>query len=182
MASPIAHASFAICLVCIWDYFSAIPKKIVVIGLAIWLSILADLDLIFVLLRGIIGQVHREVSHSILFSLLFSLLWAVFVCFVEKISWKKLFYLVIFGFILYSSHLVIDMFTQDLSYPHGIQLILPWSQKYFIFPRTFFLGIDYGLKPESFITMQNLKALLKEIIFFMIPAGISLLYLFRRSR
>ncbi len=130
-----------------------------------------DLDVLYIFLKGTENNVHREFSHSVIFALGFSVIFGLIYYYIldkteKRFELKKCAQLIVFFFVTYSSHLLIDMFTIDRSDPYGIILFWPISKQYYIFSCGFLDGLDYGTKLSSFFTRRNQLAVLKELLWF----------------
>ncbi len=123
-----------------------------------------DLDFLPGILIGDPSAFHHNVSHSLLFGALFTLA----LTFIAKklLGWfpdYSFIRLVIVGFLLYSSHLVVDFVTLDDGFPYGMQLFWPFSSYRVNAPLYSLLNIIHETTPLS---VHNLKAVLREILVF----------------
>jgi inner membrane protein len=124
---------------------------------------LPDLDLIPRLLFGEISSLHRQWTHSLIAALAFGLLIAGLVRF-----WKgnSTFY-GLWGGIVYLSHIVLDVLLDDPSPPHGVQLLWPFSESYFMSPVTPFTSFSYSNPKVGIIGMffvpHNLATMAREL-------------------
>ncbi|NEP09150.1 MAG: metal-dependent hydrolase [Symploca sp. SIO2C1] len=96
----------------------------------------ADLDFIPQLITGNIY--HRGLTHSLTFTIIFSAIVGLILSYLWKFSFKQLF---LFTLILYSSHLLLDVFTKG---GNGLQLFLPFSDRYFKSPVAIFPGVHHS--------------------------------------
>lgn len=172
MASPVAHSLIAISLTCVFDRWIKSRYFFVLILIAMGIASFPDLDVLYIFLKGTENNVHREFSHSIIFALSFSAIFGLIYYYVldkldkKDFNLKKCSQFIIFFFVAYSSHLLIDMFTIDHSDPYGIILFWPISKQYYIFSCGFLDGLDYGTHLSSFFTKRNQLAVLKELLWF----------------
>lgn len=102
----------------------------------VFVAIFADLDFIPQLITG--ERFHRGLTHTLIFAVGFSLVVAWLISYLRKSSFKQLF---VFTLIIYTSHLLLDLFTAGGS---GLQLLWPLTDTYFmstisIFPCTILL-------------------------------------------
>lgn len=175
MASPIGHslAGMSIYFACgrkIWG--RGVLKSVL---LYIFLANLPDIDFALGILIGNPSCFHHGVTHTLGFIVL-----ATFTC-VFIIKLKKLNYWPICGivFLLLSSHIMIDFFTRDNLYPHGIMIFWPFSSRYFYPSFYIFSEINReGIK--GLFGLPNILAGLKEFFIFL-PVALGLLY-FRIKR
>lgn len=98
----------------------------------VFVAIFADFDFLPQLITG--QNFHRGITHTLIFAVGFSLVLALLVSCLCKSSFKQLF---LFTLIIYSSHLVLDLFTTGGS---GLQILWPLTDTYFkstisIFPQ-----------------------------------------------
>ena len=134
MPSPIAHSVSGYALsrlfpsdraAVLWPQ-KAIPKTL----FAIFVALAADLDFVPQFITG--HRYHHGLTHSVTFALAFSVaLWGLFYLLTDLATGR--FFLLILS--LYSSHLILDLFTQG---GPGIQLLWPFSFDYFHAPITIF--------------------------------------------
>lgn len=133
MPTPVAHSILAISM----GILQTIPTKISLkqLCLEIWkkrfffilciiLSLSPDVDYLFGLFYGNWNKFHSGATHS----LIFVICTTVFVGFyLKKYKTSHDYKALSFGFIflLQVSHLILDLFTQDTSYPIGIPLFWP---------------------------------------------------------
>jgi len=134
---------------------------------AVFAANAADLDFIPGLLLGDINQYHQGPSHSLFAACLFgvaSMLLAP-VLKLERIT------LGMVSTLIYSSHLVLDMFGQDRREPFGIPVGWPLFDDVWKAPYELFHGIQHGQRGDSLyeflqqvFSLHNVVAIGKEII------------------
>jgi inner membrane protein len=129
---------------------------------------LADLDVVPVLLLGDVPSFHRQWTHSLVAAAGFGLLLAAF----AKVQKADQIFFGIWGGAVYLSHIVLDMLLNDPSPPHGVKLLWPFSDSYFIFSFTPFASFTYG-KPDlgilsMFFLPHNIATMVREV-FLMAP-------------
>ena len=83
----------------------------------VFVAIFADFDFIPQFITG--ERFHRGITHTLIFAIGFSLIVGWLISYCRKSSFKQLF---LFTFILYSSHLLLDLFTAGGS---GLKLLWP---------------------------------------------------------
>lgn len=127
---------------------------------------LPDLDVVPVLLLGDVTSLHRQWTHSLVAALAFGLLAGGLA---KGTKHSGLFY-GIWGGAVYLSHIILDMLLDDPSAPHGVLLLWPYSESYFMFHFTPFTSFRYigpnlgiirmFLKPHNVATMVREVALM----------------------
>jgi inner membrane protein len=134
---------------------------------------LPDLDLVPVLLFGNVSSFHRQWTHSLFAAVGFGLLIG------GLARWWKgdwIFYGT-WGGAVYLSHIVLDLLLDDPSPPHGVQLLWPFSETYFMSPFTPFTSFTYGHPEAGIITMfflpHNLATMAWELLLMTPWVGVS---------
>ena len=135
-----------------------------------------DLDFLPGLVVGDPGRFHHGITHSFGFGLIFTFV----VAGVLTRVWKPLAEfgfpkLLLVGFILYSSHIALDLITLDDSVPYGMPLLWPFSGQYLQAPVYILPNV---LRGGSELGPHNLKIVLREIVVFAPP----ILYLMLANR
>src|SRR5262245_1410110 len=161
MASPIAHTlgAYAVLVTIEPRLVSSRRLNGIALGTAFVFGNLADAD--FVIEQFISSPIwrHHYFSHSIFFAILVGIVTYL----VLKIArWKNAVRDAVLVFAAYSSHLLIDYFTDDGSKPYGIPLFLPFTQEHFISPLSIFYSIHRGELTDLF-SMHNLMGVLIEL-------------------
>jgi inner membrane protein len=138
MPSPIAHAVSGYAILRLWPdavspYLKQIPRWLPFYGVLV--AVMPDLDFVPQILTG--DRYHHGFTHSITLAVGVALVtWGIATYIARhRQSWQ----LGLLTLALYSSHLVLDLITQDSS---GIQLLWPFSPKFYqssltIFPSTY---------------------------------------------
>jgi inner membrane protein len=173
MPSPIGHSLAGLC-----GYFLAgnrplSQRREYLLLSSVVIANLPDLDLVPRLLFGDVSSLHRQWTHSLVAALGFGLLIGVLARW-----WKTdgIFY-GIWGGAIYLSHIVLDMLLNDPSPPHGVQLLWPFSQSYFMSPFTPFRSFRYGHPELNIITMfflpHNLATMAREVLLMTPWVGLS---------
>jgi inner membrane protein len=125
---------------------------------------LPDLDLVPVLFFGDISSLHRQWTHSLVAAVGFGLLMGVLARW-----WKAdgIFYGAWSGAV-YLSHVLLDMLLDDPSPPHGVQLLWPFSESYFMSPYTPFNSFSYRIPQVGIVMMflqpHNLATMAREVV------------------
>jgi len=131
-----------------------------------------DLDFIPGIFIGHANRFHHGITHTLGFSIFVALI----LCLVSKLRKKKSF--VIF-FLLYFTHVVADFLCADTSYPFGVMLFWPFTNRYFISSYTIFLDI-HKTTLRSLFDLHNFKAIALEVSIFL-PIIIVLRIILRRK-
>ena len=164
MPSPLGHSLAGLCGYLLAKEGSASPRREYFLFGSMVIANLPDLDLVPRLLLGDSSSLHRQWTHSLIAALAFGLLIAA----LAK-AWKGsgIFY-GLWGGALYLSHIVLDMLLDDPSPPHGVQLLWPFSDSYFMFHFTPFASFSYGHPNVGIITMfflpHNLATMGRELV------------------
>jgi len=164
MCTPVGH-TIAGYTVFISQYHSGSKNRWINIIVVLLFSNLPDVDLLFGYVVGNPNQYHHLWTHSLAFVLgvgsLFGLGYWVFMrrgglrvgCIVSCVV---------------LSHIVLDFFTKDTSFPYGIQLFWPMSQKFFISPITIFRDVSKASSSGAFLgslfCWHNLWTVLVELV------------------
>jgi inner membrane protein len=125
----------------------------------------ADLDFIPGLLVGDPGLYHHGVSHSLGFAALVAVVYGLLLMFTTRQArWQPF----VICFTLWSSHIGLDYFSIDPSWPYGVPLFWPLSDVYYIAPFPFFLEIRRALVSSEFlaslVSLHNLWAISVELL------------------
>lgn len=123
----------------------------------VFVAIAADFDLIPQILTG--ESLHRGITHSLIFTLGFSVIAGWIGSRIWKTSYQSLFR---FTLILYSSHLILDFFSEG----RGIKVFLPFIDQFFKSPIILFPGIHFsrGWLHPSHILPLSYELLLSAVL------------------
>jgi inner membrane protein len=140
-----------------------------------------DLDFIPGLLMGNPGRYHHGPSHSLGFAILFGLALSLTLALFKLGAGMRNF--MIF-FSLYLSHVILDYLSTDTSFPHGVALLWPLSNEYYIAPFAFLPDIhrpvSSGMKfITGVLSLHNLWAATVEALML---GFLILLFTVRRGR
>lgn len=161
MPTPIGHAlgAYAAMVALEPGLISDRRKASVTAGAAFVIGSLADADFLVAYFTRAEFLHHHYFSHSIPFALGLAAL-TFLICKILRINRpEKIAALVAAG---YGSHLVLDYFAHDGSFPYGIPLLWPFTDKHFIAPVEIFLSIQRGAF-EKLLGLHNLAAIGIEI-------------------
>ncbi len=101
------------------------------------IATVADFDFIPQILTGI--RFHRGITHTLIFAMVFSGMISLIARYYRQQNYKNLFG---FTLILYSSHFILDFFTDG---GLGLQLFWPFTDMYFKSPIPFFPRVRHNL-------------------------------------
>ncbi len=174
MATPIGHSLIAGLVY--MNRTGARGLDLPVVLLFVLFANAPDLDFLPGILVGDPGAYHHGISHSLGIGLMF----AVVVSLVatkasSRFTQLKLPALIAVGFVLYASHLLVDLVTLDNSVPFGMPLFWPISGAYVQMPLFVFPNV---LHSGSQLSLHNAGLVLREILVF----GPPLLYMTMLSR
>ncbi len=130
---------------------------------------LADVDYLFGLFVGQPNLYHHQFTHSISFAFIIA---GGFAMIVRLAPSGKFWASFLILFAAYGSHVLIDFFTLDTSFPYGEQLFWPFSKGYFVSKFSIFRDIHKGDTPGDFVrnlfSLYNWITVLTEIFLFTI--------------
>lgn len=140
------------------------------IALCLFCANAPDLDFIPGLLIGNANHYHHGISHSLGFALIFAVAFSVLFILLKKKFFIKNFFIFFF---LYFSHICLDYFSIDLSFPYGVPIFWPFSNKYYTPSFAFLPSIARGSSSwcrfiVGFFSLNNLWAASVEI-FLLVP-------------
>lgn len=138
-------------------------------------TLVSDLDFIPGLIIGEPNRYHHGVTHSIIASLSFALIFSLI--FRLKRDFRVRFF--IFSSI-FLSHILLDFFSLDTSFPYGIPLFWPLSSKYFYPDMPVFIDIQRESIGNLLFSYHNWLAVLRELLILGPVAILSLIYNRRR--
>lgn len=130
MSSPIGH-SLAGYVISSYRSKSLKPENLKILAFYIFIANAPDLDFVPGFLIGKPNLYHHGISHSIGIGILISILLPIFINMKKKKFAKRDFLIIL---VLYSSHLLLDLFSIDGRPPLGIPFLWPVSDKYFMIP------------------------------------------------
>lgn len=131
-----------------------------------------DWDFIPGLLNGNANHFHRGISHSIGGTFLFAVV--CWLAFKPKCAFPPL-KLFVFLFVLYGSHLILDLFAMDPAPPYGAKYLWPFSTAHFRSPVEILPYAERG-PWEEVLCLRNVCVFFAELFIFGIP-----LYYFARK-
>jgi len=177
MPSPVAHSLMGFIIYGISSMSVAVQQRRL-IPLFLLAANAADLDFLPGLLIGDANRYHHGVSHSIGFAIIFALVFSLFPILLKRdASWRWRNVPILFG--LYCSHIGLDYFATDGSFPHGVAVFWPLSGKYYISPIAFFLDIRRSPSALEFVpslfSLHNLWAVSLEVL-LLFPFALLILF------
>lgn len=169
MASPIAHA-LAGYLICRLIPYSRRQAGWKTIGWCSFVAVSPDLDFLPGLFQGQPALYHQGISHSLGFAVLVSSLAALLYG-----KGRSAWFLGGLFFLVYGSHLLIDMLGPDARPPYGIPLFWPLGEQYYLAPFQLFRGFRHvratsdstGDWMGNIIDLYNLGAIVIELAIFL---------------
>ncbi len=185
MPTPVAHSLIGIIFGALkflgysktWkEFFSELWERRWLLFLCIVLANAPDIDYLFGLFYGNWNKFHQTATHSFLFVFVLSLL----ICAVLIFRKKAVFIEFWFVFLLVSSHLVLDFFCKDTSFPIGLPLLFPFSYEYFHSKIELFPSVQKKTFADIWNT-HNIKVVFVEILFIM-PMLFAVLFFKRYGR
>jgi len=161
LPSPIGHSfgAYAPIVLLQPDLLQNRERHSIALGMAFFFGSLPDADFIVAHFTRIPYLQHHYFSHSIAFSLLIAL--AIYGTAVILRTANK-FQVTLMLWLAYLSHLIMDYFTEDGSYPYGIPLLWPLTSRHFVAPVQIFLSIHRG-EWQDIASLHNLAAIAIEI-------------------
>lgn len=177
MPSPIAHTLGAYAGLVLLEpkLISSPESRKRTLGLAAIFGSLADVDFLLAqFTRNPVLQ-HHYFTHSIPFAVLVGFLSYVVLRLMHSSepAWKAL----LIGF-AYSTHLVLDYFTQDGGRPYGIPLLWPFTHRHFVSPLIIFFSIHRG----SWADLLSAHNLIGLCIEFLVMAPLAYFAVWRAER
>jgi inner membrane protein len=143
MSSPVAHTlgAYAVLVTVEPKLVSNRRLNSIALGTAFVFGNLADADFVIEQFTSNPFWRHHYFTHSIPFAVLIGVF-----CYVILKLARRQHALHDAGLVLaaYSSHLLIDYFTDDGSKPYGIPLFLPFTHQHFMAPVSIFYSIHRG--------------------------------------
>lgn len=128
-------------------------------GVAFVVGSLADADFLVAYFSHVTFLHHHYFSHSIPFAVVFT---AVCYLVLKLLRWRQPGRAAKLIGAAYGSHLFLDYFAHDGSFPYGIPLLWPFSSKHFIAPVEIFYSIHRG-GFDNLLGLHNLAAIGIEI-------------------
>ncbi len=128
--------------------------------LCIVLANAPDIDYVFGIFSGNWNKFHQMATHSFLFILVVS---SVIYFVLKKRRIEKDHFSFIFIFLLMLSHIVMDFFGRDTSFPIGLPLLFPFSCNYFHSSLEIFPAVRKKTLADLF-DMHNMRVILFEIL------------------
>jgi inner membrane protein len=176
MPSPVGHEIAGLLIFDLLRNLADVGRRVKTLSLCLLVAILPDFDFIPGIIEGEPNKYHHGSSHSIFIGLTITLILTLMFYFRDKF-WI---YMTLF-FSIYLSHLVLDLFSLDQSYPYGLKLLWPFSTEYFISPQSVFADIrrvnsNTEFVPSLIFNSHNLMAVLREVVILTPPVIVTRLY------
>jgi inner membrane protein len=154
MPSPIVHLAAGYAVYRTVTHVNATPRPdVVVLGAALGLSLLPDLDSVLGILLGDFGRYHNSQSHSLILGAVVAVLAGLIAAAAglrRPVLW--------FGLTLacYELHIVLDYFT----WGRGVMAWWPLTPERFSSPVRLFYGLHWS---EGFVSVRHLVTLATEV-------------------
>jgi inner membrane protein len=126
--------------------------------LAVFFTMLPDLDSVLGILAGDFSRYHNQGSHSLVTGLIVALISGLVIWIIQKKDFFKWF---LFILVSYEMHIVMDFFTVG----RGVMLFWPISEERFISPVLLFFGVRWS---EGLIHVYHVITLVTELAFILI--------------
>ncbi|MEK7730139.1 MAG: metal-dependent hydrolase [candidate division KSB1 bacterium] len=143
------------------------------------LANLPDLDFLPGFLAGFPNRYHHHELHSLGFAALMGLMGGLVYLRMAGKFWAC--FLPIFFAV--SSHLLLDLLTEDFSDPHGMMLLWPFNSEFYDVPWKIFASVNKSNHSSDFImslfTLHNVRVVLIELA-IMLPLALAAAFTRRR--
>jgi len=162
MCSPLGHSLAGAALVPSAQS-GQLKNKIWLYVFVFIMADLPDIDFIFGFIKGNPNEFHHQWTHSLFFALLAGVTAGIIYRFFKR---PESFRFALFAFFLVISHILLDFFSRDVSFPYGIQLFWPVTTKYYLSPVYLFLDVVRESSKSGFIPSlfcrHNLISVIRE--------------------
>ncbi|HHL72187.1 MAG TPA: metal-dependent hydrolase [Bacteroidetes bacterium] len=144
---------------------------------------LADLDYLPGFLLGNPNLYHQGMSHSLAAALFFGVFCALF--FSRKHGGNFTAYATICA-LVYASHMLLDVFNNDLRAPYGVPLFWPLTEERFISPHWLFASVHKSSESAQFfqsvLSAHNFFVALREVVVMAPVLAVAMLLAKKRRR
>ena len=165
MPSPIGHSLAGLAL-----FFFSVRRRLYnwkLLFIALFAAILPDCDFLFGFVIGQPNKYHHQFTHSVIFVIIAGLALALLIRERNRVLFLS-------NAILFSLmgilHLTLDSLCVDTSAPFGLQILWPFTEKFYIFYTTPLLDIQRSSESATFFSSMfswhNFKAISLEIVIF----------------
>lgn len=131
MSSPIGHSLLGASFYYLINHSLGLGRKWKQLIFYVFASLAPDFDFIPGIFVGAANKYHHGASHSLGAAIIFAIFMALIFKWKKLLSFRTAF---LIFFILYFVHVLVDMAAVDLRPPIGVELLWPFSSKYFISP------------------------------------------------
>ncbi len=139
---------------------------------SIALANLPDIDYLPGLFAGDFNAYHHHYSHTLGWLVLVSLgIWMIWKSFNSSITFRHFSFI----FIATGSHLILDFFTRNTSYPYGIMLFWPFSNEHYLSGNPLFWNPQKSDWGEVF-QWYNVQVMIMDAVYTSAMIGMVLLY------
>ena len=126
------------------------------------IAVVPDLDVLPGLLVGELGRFHHGATHSLAAAAAFGVAG---VALVGRGGPGRVLFVFTLAFLLYTSHLVLDLLTLDTGPPIGVPLLWPWSRQTFQAPWVLLPNVQHTSGP--LISVHNVLLAVREVAVFL---------------
>lgn len=176
MPTPVGHSLAGLSLYLIFNRDHSFLKNWKGL-LPFFIAALApDLDFIPGLVIGDANRYHHGITHSIGASLIFTFLFSLVFMLHRDFQERFIIFLSLF-----LSHVFLDYFSVDTSFPYGVPLFWPLSERYYLSDPQIFLDIQRGSISLLF-SYHNWIAAFREALILGPVVAILFVYRYRRMK
>lgn len=163
MPSPVGHTlgAYAALVALQPDVVKTPKRNALALGTAFVFGSMADADFLVAYMTHTPALHHHYFSHSILFALVMGCFAYVVLKLLRK---PKAGWYAALVSVMYGTHLLLDYFAHDGSYPYGIPLLWPFTTRHFVTPIPLFYSIRRGEWHDLFSTHNAVAALIETAI------------------
>lgn len=151
MSSPVGHSLAGYLCYCFGVKSMSVTKDPLLCVATLVMANFPDLDFLPGFFVGQPNLYHHGISHSIGFALMIAFAGALALWKLGKYPFRKSFFLF---FLVYCSHLFLDILAADSRPPAGIPLFWPFSSTYFISPVPILPSVHHSHLTNATITQM----------------------------
>jgi membrane-bound metal-dependent hydrolase YbcI (DUF457 family) len=168
MPTPVAHSLAGLAISVAVRGPKPLDRNLVLLAIAS--SCLADFDFAISFITGV--NYHHYFTHSLGFTVLFAA--AAYACARIAGRARPAFDAAVLG-VSYLSHILLDMLSEDTAAPYGLELLWPFSDRFFISPVLLFDDIWRGTLAKL-LSLHNWMAVAREVVLVGTPVALVLLW------
>jgi membrane-bound metal-dependent hydrolase YbcI (DUF457 family) len=174
MPTPVAHSLAGLAIGFVSQRRKRPDRNLVILAIAS--ACLADFDFAISFMTGV--NYHHYFTHSLGFTVLFSL--AVYAAARVAGRAQPGFDTLVLG-VSYLSHVLLDLVSEDTAAPYGLELLWPFSDRFFVSPVLLFDDIWRGTLAKL-LGLHNWIAVGREALIVGPPAALLVLWSLRARR